>query len=51
MLIEKEYDIEDLSSELNKRINDAEEYEEYNVKIPITKAVEILDVLNELFSR
>lgn len=48
LLIEKEYDVEKMANELNKRIDDAEKDDVYNLEIPITKAMEILDVLYEL---
>ena len=48
MLIKKECDIEELVNELEKRIKNAEEDEEYNLEFPITKAMEILDILHEL---
>ena len=53
MLIEikKEYDVEDLVNELEERVDYAEEYEKFNVLIPITVTKDILDVLHELLAR
>lgn len=48
LLIEKEYNIEALANDLNERVEYAEEYDKFNVKVPITKAMEILDVLYKL---
>lgn len=48
MLIKKEYNVENLVNELSAKIDYAEEYEKYFVKIPITEARDILDILNEL---
>ena len=52
MLIEikKEYDVEDLVNELEKRVDYAEEYEKFNVLVPITVTKDILDVLHELLA-
>lgn len=48
MLIKKEYNVENLVNELSAKIDYAEEYEKYFVKIPITETRDILDILNEL---
>lgn len=52
MLIEikKEYDVENLVNELEKRVDYAEEYEKFNVLVPITITKDILDVLYELLA-
>ena len=52
MLIEikKEYDVEDLVNELEERVDYAEEYEKFNVFVPITVTKDILDVLHELLA-
>ena len=52
MLIEikKEYDVEDLVNELEERVDYAEEYEKFNVFVPITVTKDILDVLHELLT-
>ena len=52
MLIEikKEYDVENLVNELEERVDYAEEYEKFNVFVPITVTKDILDVLHELLT-
>ena len=52
MLIEikKEYDVENLVNELEERVDYAEEYEKFNVIVPITVTKDILDVLHELLT-
>ena len=52
MLIEikKEYDVENLVNELEERVDYAEEYEKFNVFVPITVTKDILDVLHELLA-